>query len=188
VTPSQTLYASHYSGGTLTLSITGHTHLIQLPGGTQHYGNFYGATQAYEIITGIAGAPLDAGPYYGFWVHQRRLGDGAIVTQAYEALRGQRERFRELQYIPSVIMSCSQTRRSRVPLLSVLTAFAACTAGRHDARRRASGGEPSGGRAPVAPIKPTGRFNVKIWGSAISTCKCAPRSTTARYGRTTRSR
>jgi hypothetical protein len=86
VTPSQTLYASHYSGGTLTLSITGHTHLIQLPGGTKPYGNIYGATQAYEIITGIAGAPLDAGPYYGFSVHQRRLSDGAIVTQAYESI------------------------------------------------------------------------------------------------------
>jgi hypothetical protein len=86
VTPSQALYASHYSGGTLTLSITGHTHLIQLPGGTKPYGNIYGSTQAYEIITGIAGAPLDAGPYYGFSVHQRRLGDGAIVTQAYEAI------------------------------------------------------------------------------------------------------
>jgi hypothetical protein len=86
VTPSQSLYSSHYANGTLTLSITGHTHLIQLPGGTQPYGNVYGATQPYEIIMGNAGAPLDAGPYYGFAMHTRRLSDGAIVTQAYEAM------------------------------------------------------------------------------------------------------
>jgi hypothetical protein len=86
VTPSESLYSSHYNSGTLTLSITGHTHLIQLPGGTQPYGDPYGATQPYEIILGNAGAPLDAGPYYGFAVLTRRTSDGAIVTQAYEAV------------------------------------------------------------------------------------------------------
>jgi hypothetical protein len=86
VTPSESLYSSHYNSGTLTLSITGHTHLIQLPGGTQPYGDPFGATQPYEIIMGNAGAPLDAGPYYGYAVLQRRLSDGAIVTQAYEAI------------------------------------------------------------------------------------------------------
>ena len=86
VTPSESLYASHYASGTLTLSLTGHTHLVQLPGGTQPYGDAYGATQAYETIVGNAGAPLDAGPYYGFAVLTRRAGDGAIVTQAYEAV------------------------------------------------------------------------------------------------------
>jgi len=40
----------------------------------------------YEIIVGNAGAPLDAGPYYGYAVLTRRAGDGAIVTQAYEAM------------------------------------------------------------------------------------------------------
>jgi hypothetical protein len=86
VDPSEALYSSHHSSGTLTLSITGHTHLIQLPGGTQPYGDPYGSTQAYEIILGNAGAPLDAGPYYGFAVMQRRLSDGAIVTQAYKSV------------------------------------------------------------------------------------------------------
>jgi hypothetical protein len=86
VTPSESLYQSHYNSGTLTLSITGHTHLIQLPGGTQPYGDPYGATQAYEIIMGNAGAPLDAGPYYGYSILQRRLSDGAIVTQAYKSV------------------------------------------------------------------------------------------------------
>jgi len=86
VTPSETLNASHYASGTLTLSITGHTHLVQLPGGTLPYGDQYGATQAYEVILGNAGAPLDGGPYYGFAVMTRRASDGAIVTQAYESV------------------------------------------------------------------------------------------------------
>ena len=86
VTPSESLFTSHYGSGTLTLSLTGHTHLVQLPGSTQPYGDSFGATQAYEIIVGNAGAPLDAGPYYGYAVLTRRAGDGAIVTQAYEAM------------------------------------------------------------------------------------------------------
>jgi hypothetical protein len=86
VTPSESTYQTNYNRGTLTLSITGHTHLIQLPGGTQPYGDPYGATQPYEIILGNAGAPLDAGSYYGFAVLQRRISDGAIVTQAYESI------------------------------------------------------------------------------------------------------
>ena len=86
VTPSESIYASHYAAGTLTLSITGHTHLVQLPGGTQPYGDMYGSTQAYEVIFGNAGAPLDGGPYYGYAVLQRRVSDGAIVAQAYEAI------------------------------------------------------------------------------------------------------
>jgi hypothetical protein len=86
VTPSESIYAPHVSNGTLTLSITGHTHLVQLPGGTQPYGDEYGATQSYEIILGNAGAPLDGGPYYGFAVLQRRLSDGAIVVQTYESI------------------------------------------------------------------------------------------------------
>jgi hypothetical protein len=86
VTPSEALYSSHYSAGTLTLSITGHTHLVQLPGGTQPYGDSFGATEPYEVILGNAGAPLDAGPYYGFATLTRRASDGAIVTQEYEAM------------------------------------------------------------------------------------------------------
>ncbi len=86
VTPSESLFASHHTSGTLTLSLTGHTHLVQLPGSTQPYGDAYGATQAYETIVGNAGAPLDAGPYYGYAVLTRRISDGAIVTQAYEAM------------------------------------------------------------------------------------------------------
>jgi hypothetical protein len=86
VTPSESLYMSHYNSGTLTLSITGHTHLIQLPGGTQPYGDPYGSTQPYEVILGNAGAPLDAGPYYGYAISTRRASDGAIVTQAYESV------------------------------------------------------------------------------------------------------
>jgi len=86
VTPSESLYSSHYSAGTLTLSITGHTHLVQLPGGTQPYGDSFGATQPYEVILGNAGAPLDAGPYYGFATLTRRASDGAIVAQEYEAV------------------------------------------------------------------------------------------------------
>jgi hypothetical protein len=86
VTPSESIYAPHVSNGTLTLSITGHTHLVQLPGGTQPYGDEYGATQSYEVILGNAGAPLDGGPYYGFAVLQRRLSDGAIVVQTYESI------------------------------------------------------------------------------------------------------
>jgi len=86
VTPSEALYSSHYSAGTLTLSITGHTHLVQLPGGTLPYGDQFGATQAYEVILGNAGAPLDAGPYYGYATLTRRASDGAIVAQEYEAV------------------------------------------------------------------------------------------------------
>src|SRR5258708_5532619 len=86
VTPSESMLAAHFSAGTLTLSITGHTHLIQLPGGTQPYGDMYGATKPYEVIIGNAGAPLNAGPYYGYAVLRRRNGDGAIVVQAYEAM------------------------------------------------------------------------------------------------------
>jgi hypothetical protein len=86
VTPSESLFASHYTSGTLTLSLTGHTHLVQLPGGTKPYGDSYGSTQAYEIIMGNAGAPLDAGPYYGYGVLTRRASDGAVVIQAYEAM------------------------------------------------------------------------------------------------------
>jgi hypothetical protein len=86
VTPSESLFASHYASGTLTLSLAGHTHLVQLPGSTRPYGDGYGATRAYETIVGNAGAPLDAGPYYGYAVLARRSRDGAIVTQAYEAM------------------------------------------------------------------------------------------------------
>jgi hypothetical protein len=86
VTPSEAIYAPHVSNGTLTLSITGHTHLVQLPGGTAPYGDEYGSTQPYEVIIGNAGAPLDAGPYDGFAVLQRRLSDGAVVVQAYESI------------------------------------------------------------------------------------------------------
>jgi hypothetical protein len=69
----------------LTLSITGHTHLVQLPGGTQPYGDSFGATQAYEIIVGNGGAPLDAGSTYGYAVATRRASDGAIVVQMWES-------------------------------------------------------------------------------------------------------
>jgi hypothetical protein len=86
VIPSESLYESHYSAGTLTLSLTGHNHLVQLPGGTQPYGDSFGATQPYETIIGNAGAPLDSGPYYGFAVFTRRASDGAIVGQAYESV------------------------------------------------------------------------------------------------------
>jgi hypothetical protein len=86
VTPSESMFASHFGRGTLTLSITGHTHLIQLPGGTRPYGDRYGATKAYEMIVGNAGAPLDAGSYYGYAVLRRRTVDGAIVVQAHEAM------------------------------------------------------------------------------------------------------
>jgi hypothetical protein len=86
VMPSEAMFAAHFGSGTLTLSITGHTHLVQLPGGTLPYGNQYGATKAYEMIVGNGGAPLNAGPYYGYAVLKRRLGDGAIVVQTYEAM------------------------------------------------------------------------------------------------------
>ena len=86
VAPSEALLASHHRQGTLTLSITGHTHLVQLPGGTRPYGDpAYGATREYETIVGNGGAPLDAGSYYGFVLFRRR-GDRAIVGQAYEAM------------------------------------------------------------------------------------------------------
>jgi hypothetical protein len=84
-TPSENLISSAFSAGHLTLSITGHTHLVQLPGGTQPYGDQFGSTQAYEIIVGNGGAPLDAGSYYGYAVATRRAGDGAIVTQMYKS-------------------------------------------------------------------------------------------------------
>ncbi|HEX3772723.1 MAG TPA: lamin tail domain-containing protein [Polyangiaceae bacterium] len=86
VTPSESLFGSHSASGTLTLSLTGHTHLVQLPGGTQPYGDSFGATQAYETIVGNGGAPLDGGPYYGYAVLTRRASDGAVVMQAYEAV------------------------------------------------------------------------------------------------------
>jgi hypothetical protein len=38
------------------------------------------------VILGNAGAPLDAGPYYGFATLTRRASDGAIVTQEYESV------------------------------------------------------------------------------------------------------
>jgi hypothetical protein len=85
VTPTENLMSAAYAGGTLTLSLTGHTHLIQLPDGTQPYGDTFGATQPYEIIIGCGGAPLDAGPAYGYAVATRRAGDGAIVTQVYQS-------------------------------------------------------------------------------------------------------
>jgi hypothetical protein len=84
-TPSETLLSSSYAGGALTLSLTGHTHLVQLPGGTQPYGDQFGSTQPYEIIIGNGGAPLDGGPTYGYAVATRRQSDGAIVTQLYES-------------------------------------------------------------------------------------------------------
>ncbi len=56
VTPSENLMSPAYSAGHLTLSITGHTHLVQLPGGTQPYGDPYGSTLAYEMIVGNGGA------------------------------------------------------------------------------------------------------------------------------------
>jgi hypothetical protein len=85
VTPSESMYASNFSAGTFTLSITGHTHLIQLPGGTQPYGDQFGATKAYEIIVGNGGAPLDAGPSYGYAIATRRVSDSAVVIQMYES-------------------------------------------------------------------------------------------------------
>jgi hypothetical protein len=84
-TPSETLLSSSHTAGALTLSLTGHTHLVQLPGGTQPYGDQFGSTQAYEIIIGNGGAPLDAGPTYGYAIATRRQSDGAIVTQLYES-------------------------------------------------------------------------------------------------------
>ncbi|MGH7438492.1 MAG: metallophosphoesterase, partial [Polyangiaceae bacterium] len=85
VTPSQSLMASAFTAGHLTLSITGHTHLVQLPGGTQPYGDSFGSTLAYEIIVGNGGAPLDAGNYYGYALGTRRASDGAIVIQMYKS-------------------------------------------------------------------------------------------------------
>jgi hypothetical protein len=84
-TPSENLVSAAYNAGNLTLSMTGHTHLVQLAGGTLPYGDSYGATQPYEIIIGNGGAPLDAGSYYGYAVLTRRASDGAIVTQMYES-------------------------------------------------------------------------------------------------------
>jgi hypothetical protein len=85
VTPTENMISSAFSAGNITLSLTGHTHLIQLPGGTQPYGDSFGSTKAYEIIIGCGGAPLDAGPDYGYGVATRRASDGAIVTQAYQS-------------------------------------------------------------------------------------------------------
>jgi len=85
VTPSESLMSSAFNAGHLTLSLTGHTHLVQLPGGTQPYGDPFGSTLAYETIIGVGGAPLDAGPAYGYAVSTRRASDGAIVTQVYKA-------------------------------------------------------------------------------------------------------
>jgi hypothetical protein len=84
-TPSENLMSPAFSAGHLTLSLTGHTHLVQLPGGTQPYGDTFGSAQAYEIIIGNGGAPLDAGPTYGYAIATRRQSDGAIVTQLYES-------------------------------------------------------------------------------------------------------
>jgi hypothetical protein len=84
-TPSENLMAPAFNAGHLTLSITGHTHLVQLPGGTQPYGDSFGATKTYEIIVGNGGAPLDAGPSYGYAVATRRTSDGAIVLQMFES-------------------------------------------------------------------------------------------------------
>ena len=84
-TPSENLFASSFSSGKLTLSLTGHTHLVQLPGGTQPYGDSFGATKAYEIIVGNGGAPLDAGTTYGYAVATRRASDGAVVVQMWES-------------------------------------------------------------------------------------------------------
>jgi hypothetical protein len=85
VTPSESLMSSSFNAGHLTLSITGHTHLVQLPNGTQPYGDPYGSTLAYEIISGNGGAPLDAGPAYGYMTATRRVSDGAMVIQAYKS-------------------------------------------------------------------------------------------------------
>jgi hypothetical protein len=85
VTPSENLMSPAFNAGHLTLSITGHTHLVQLPGGTKPYGDQYGSTLAYEMIVGNGGAPLDAGPYYGYGVATRRTSDGAMVIQMYES-------------------------------------------------------------------------------------------------------
>jgi hypothetical protein len=85
VTPSENLMSPAFSAGNLTLSITGHTHLVQLPGGTQPYGDPFGSTLAYETIVGNGGAPLDAGSSYGYAVAIRRVSDGAIVTQMYKS-------------------------------------------------------------------------------------------------------
>lgn len=86
VTPSESVFASAFGRSALTLSIVGHTHLVQLPGGTKPYGDRYGATKPYELIVGNGGAPLDAGSYYGYAILQRRAADGAIVVQAYKAM------------------------------------------------------------------------------------------------------
>jgi hypothetical protein len=79
------MMSSSFNAGHLTLSITGHTHLVQLPGGTLPYGDPFGSTLAYEMIVGNGGAPLDAGPTYGYAVATRRVSDGAIVVQMYES-------------------------------------------------------------------------------------------------------
>jgi hypothetical protein len=84
-TPSENIMSPVFAAGSLTLSITGHTHLVQMPGGTQPYGDQFGATQAYEMIVGVGGAPLDAGSYYGYGVATRRASDGAIVVQMFES-------------------------------------------------------------------------------------------------------
>ena len=85
VTPSENLMSPAFNAGHLTLSITGHTHLVQLPGGTQPYGDPYGSTLAYEMIVGNGGAPLDAGNYYGYATATRRTSDGAMVIQMYKS-------------------------------------------------------------------------------------------------------
>jgi hypothetical protein len=85
VTPSENLMSPAFNAGHLTLSITGHTHLVQLPGGTLPYGDPFGSTLAYEMIVGNGGAPLDAGPSYGYAVATRRVSDGAIVVQMYKS-------------------------------------------------------------------------------------------------------
>ena len=84
-TPSENVMSPAFNAGHLTLSITGHTHLVQLPGGTLPYGDSFGSTMPYEMIVGNGGAPLDAGPTYGYAVATRRTSDGAIVVQMYES-------------------------------------------------------------------------------------------------------
>jgi hypothetical protein len=87
VTPSETIYQTAYNAGNLTLSLTGHTHGVWLPGSSVTVkGTTYGVNAEYEVIIGNGGAPLDAGNYYGFAVLERRASDGAIVVQEYETM------------------------------------------------------------------------------------------------------
>jgi hypothetical protein len=56
-TPSENLYASSFASGALTVSVT----------------------------VGNGGAPLDAGPSYGYAIGTRRANDGALVIQMWES-------------------------------------------------------------------------------------------------------